>query len=151
MLAPTVLALLIAIAGHAGLRRAAPRLGSVSGFVLVGCLVGAALGVTLFDHWGWRREAWAGLAAYAFACELYIFLFTLVSSSVSVAFLYRLRSGGLPAADGKIMVERRLERMVSGGILEKTAAGYRHTARGARLLRTYRCFRTFFRRAAFAR
>jgi hypothetical protein len=151
MWAPSLLALLIAIAGHAGLRRIAPGLGSVSAFLLAGCVVGAALAAALFERWGLRMETWAALAAYAFACELYIFLFTLVGSSVSVAFLYRLRSGAPPAADGRAMVTRRLQRMVTSGILEKTDTGYRHTTRGARLLRAYRYFRAFFRREAYAR
>ena len=142
-------AFLTSVVGHALLRRVAPRAGSVSAFLLVGSVLGALLAFELLRQWGAALETVAGLASYAFACELYIFLFSSVSSSLSAAFLYRLRSGTLPP--DSTMVERRLARMVSSGILEKTAAGYRPTARGAKLLRAYRYCRRFFRRAAYAR
>jgi hypothetical protein len=147
----TLAAFVLAILGHAALRRAAPRVGSVGGFLLVGALMGAGLAGLLAQRDGLALHSWAALASYAFACELYIFLFSSVSSSVSASFLYRLRSGKPPAVSGTAMVARRLERMLSAGILEKTSSGYRATARGARLLRAYRSLRGFFKRPAYAR
>ena len=145
-------AFLAAIIGHAALRRAAPGVGSVTAFLMVGGLVGAGLAALLLRERGLTVESLAGLASYAFACELYIFLFCSISSSISASLLYRLRSGKIEdSLGGKAMVERRLARMVSSGILEPTAAGYRHTARGVRLLRAYRYLRDFFRREAYAR
>ena len=147
----SVAAFLTSILGHALLRRVAPRTGSVSAFLLAGSLVGALLACELLRQVGATVETFAGLASYAFACELYIFLFSSISSSLSAAYLYHLRSGTLPPGYGSAMVERRLARMVSSGILEKTTAGYRATARGAKLLRAYRYCRGFFRRAAYVR
>jgi hypothetical protein len=147
-------ALLAAIVGHAGLRRAAPRLGSVIGFLAMGSLIGAGLAVLLLLRWGWAVETWAVLACYAFACELYIFLFCSISSSISASLLYRLRLGAVCRADmeahrtGHAMVQRRLSRMVSARLLEPSEGGYRPTASGLRLAQAFRRMRIFFRRQA---
>jgi hypothetical protein len=141
-----------AVAGHASIRRALPRIGSLSGFVLVGCFLGAGLAVFLVHESRFTLETGAGLASYAFACELYIFLFGSVSSSISASILHQLRSSRLSSGDiedrfgGTAMVQRRLANLVSAGVLETTAEGYRHTVVGTRLLRAYRGFRSFFRR-----
>lgn len=145
-------ALAAAIAAHATLRRAAPHIGSLAGFLLVGSIGGTALAAFLLWEWRLGVESWAGVASYAFACELYIFLFSSITSSLSASILYRLRARALSALElqdnraGKAMVEGRLARMVSGGVLKQTVAGYALTTRGRMLLGAYRRGRSFFRR-----
>ncbi len=68
-------------------------------------------------------ELIAALLCYALACELYIFLYTMVSSSVTVSLLLRLRHG--PAdwqqldADysDETMVDGRLTKLVANGLI----------------------------------
>jgi len=142
---------LAAIFGHAALRRAAPGIGSLAGFLLVGGVAGLVLALLLLREWSFAMETWAGLSAYAFGCELYIFLFSSIGTSLSAANLYRLRRGARSAEEleerlaGKAMVDGRLQRMVSSRVLDLSDAGYRLTPRGATLLRAYRAGRRFFR------
>jgi hypothetical protein len=149
----SAVALAATIVVHAGVRRAAPRLGSFAVFFAVGGIVGLALLAFVWGRWGFGIESWAAAIAYAFACELHIFLFSSVSGSISASLLYQLRARGLSSADiedrfgGKAMVERRLSKMVSAGVLQRTASGYVHTEPGIRLLWIYRQVRTFFCRA----
>ena len=69
----------------------------------------------------------ACILAYGFACELYLFLFTMVSSSVSVKLLRTLWRGETNLADieeiydSTGMVSRRLERLRRVGLLENGA------------------------------
>ena len=65
----------VAIAGHAVLCRLPLRGNFVVKFLLVGGLLGVALGAHEVLSHGLAIEAWTALLLYAFACELYIFLF----------------------------------------------------------------------------
>lgn len=136
-----------AIAGHALLARLPTRGHSVARFVGVGGGVGLLFSLHLFVSAGATTATFAALAVYAFACELYIFLFTLVGSSIGVKLLLALRGGPLsserldalcaPAG----MVERRLERMRAVGLLDATDVV---SAKGRRLVRVFRALRQFF-------
>jgi len=127
-------------------------MGALGAFLLAGCAVGAGLAGFLLQRSGLTAESLAALSSYAFACELYIFLFSSISSSISASLLYGLRSGALSATElesrfgGAAMVERRLSRMLSTGILQRSATSYSLTARGIGLMRAYRGCRGFFRR-----
>jgi hypothetical protein len=147
---PTLAGLALAIVGHAALRRLAPSSNSLAAFVLVGGAVGMGVVTVEWLAWGATIESGAAIAAYAFGCELYIFLFSLINGSISAAVLHQLRTTTLSSAaiedqfGGKAMVERRLAKMVAAGLLEPAPSGYRHTERGARLLWIYRYVRRFF-------
>ena len=84
--------LAVAIAGHVALRHLAPSFSSLAAFMLVGGAVGVTLISITALVWGVSVESWAAIVAYAFACELYVFLFSLISSSVSAALLHQLRT-----------------------------------------------------------
>lgn len=93
----------------------------------------------------------AALAAYAFLCELYLFLFTMVMTSVSVRMLRLLLERDRThqeidaAYDSRAMVERRLERMRVGGLLEGDDARPRITPRAQRLVALFLAWKRFFR------
>jgi hypothetical protein len=149
----SLLALVIAIAGHAALRRVKPRLSSVVAFLLIGTMIGGGLVAYVLRRLGSTTDAWATIAAYAFACELYIFFFSAVSGSISAALLYELRRHSLTSPDiearfgGKAMVEHRLGKMAAAGLVSSADEGHRVTIQGQRLLWGYRIVRNFFWRA----
>ncbi len=142
---------LAAVAGHALLVRTRLPGNSVAKFLAAGCPLGLALAVYLLAFHGLSVGACAALAAYAFACELYIFLFTMVTSSVSVKLLLSLRAGDLSAAEidalygSTGMVARRVERLLAVGLLEPDGGSYRVSPRGRRLVRTFAVLKRFFR------
>ena len=145
------LALATAIAAHAALCRLPLRVNSVGRFFIAGGSIGVLLCVALLRSTGFTIEALAGIAAYAAACEVYLFLFTLVSGSISVSLATRLLKGPMSQAEieasigGRSMVERRIGRMIATGLLVRPADGsYTKTARGALLLWGYRWLRSFF-------
>src|SRR5260370_31126419 len=72
-----------------------PRGNPIVKFILVGCAGALALGCQLILQDGATVGTLAALLTYAFACELYLFLFALVASSVSARLLLLLRQGGL--------------------------------------------------------
>lgn len=88
----------------------------------------------------------AGIAAYAFACELYIFLFTFVTSSVSVSLLVgeaEEATAGV-SLDPDEMVRRRLQAMTEAGLLSRDQDRYHLTAKGHRIVAAFRVLRRFF-------
>jgi hypothetical protein len=150
ILAPAV-ALAIAIAAHSCLCRAELAINSVARFFVAGGIVGVGLSLFLVTEAGFSVETAAGIAAYAAACEIYVFLFTLVSGSISVSLATRLLNGPMSQAEieasigGRSMVELRIARMLATGLLVRRADGrFGKTARGALLLWGYRWLRRFF-------
>jgi hypothetical protein len=95
----------------------------------------------------------AGVLSYALACELYVFMFTLILSSVSAIWLRRLYRGSIEvsalaeAYSPTWMVDTRLERLADNEFLARTGDGYRVTERGLKMLQTFRRLRHFFRHA----
>ena len=95
-------------------------------------------------------EAAAAVLLYALACELYIFLFSMVSSSISVSLLLALQGHREAAADLQAlypkagMVSRRLEKLASSGLLVKIDGCYEIDDKGRRLIAVFRQMRKFF-------
>src|SRR6266508_4072076 len=83
------------VAGHALLCRLPLSGNPVLKFVCVGAVVGLGMAAHAFMQFGLAPETWTALIVYAFACELYVFLFTMVSSSVSASLLLTLKGGSL--------------------------------------------------------
>jgi hypothetical protein len=145
-------AFVVAILGHAGLSRwTRLRLNMVGRFVVVGAPVG--LGLLLILVWQGRLgiELLAGLLAYALICELYIFVFTMISSSVSVSLLLKLRQG---RADRRqldteysdaAMVDGRLTKLQANGLIAAVPDGYAVTPRGDGLVASFERLQRFFR------
>jgi hypothetical protein len=127
----------------------------VTRFMLVGGMVGCVMVACLTRTYGLSVEFWAGMLVYAFACELYIFLGTLVDGSVSVSLLLALRRGSSSRAEldrlssGRAMVASRLEKLCASGLLGRAADSYSVTRRAHWLLLLFRALRFFFHRRTF--
>jgi hypothetical protein len=151
-LASVLFALIAAVTGQFLVARFQIMRGFVARFLLVGGTVGCVIAACLTWTYGLRVEFWAGMLVYAFACELYIFLGTLVDSSVSVSLLLRLRHGSSSRAEldrvssGRAMVASRLEKLYGNGLLGRAGDGYTVTRRARWLLRLFRALRFFFHR-----
>jgi hypothetical protein len=146
-----VAAVIAAVAAHVGLVRLPWPGNAVTKFLAVGALVGVSVVVYQAHELGISREAVATVLLYAFLCELYIFLFTLVMGSISASLLIRLRGGPLTeleidrAYSDTLMVDNRLRRLHAARLLERAGTGYRVTARGARLVEIFGWLGRFFR------
>ena len=143
----------VAVAGHAVLCRTRFVGNIVTKFLAVGGLLGVALiGHNVFVQ-GLGVETWPAVLAYGFGCELYIFLFTLVGSSVSASLLLTLGTGTLPQTEidklysNTYMVERRIDNLLAAGLLGVTRSGYLVTAKGQSLLAVFRTLHRFFKHA----
>jgi len=125
--------------------------------VLVGGLIGLVLTAYLVASYGLTVRTLAGVVTFALACELYVFCFTLILSSVSAIWLRRLYRGSIEtealaeAYSPAWMVDTRLERLADNGFLAREAGGYRLTEKGRGLMRTFGRLRALFNHAPRAR
>ena len=119
-------------------------------FLLVGVPIGGALIIFSFADLGASSPAFAAIVLYALLCELYIFCFTLVLSSVSATMLIMLRRGAVDASalagayDPRGMVKLRLDRLIKNGFIAREAERLVVTPRGMQLHRTFSALRGFF-------
>jgi hypothetical protein len=141
---------ILAVAVHAACVRVRWGGNAVSKFFLVGALFGLPLvGRAISTDTG-SLASWSAVLAYAFACELYVFLFTFVGSSISARLLLELGKGKLSTKaieainDSEGMVGRRLERLRAVGLLSRARDSYRVSERGRRLVYTFRVLQRFF-------
>jgi len=130
--------------------RIALRVDVVRRFLLVGIPLGGGLVVLSIGNAGFTSHALASVLLYAFLCELYLFCFTLVLSSVSVTLLIMLRRGPLAepalkiAYDPQEMVELRLKRLIKQGFIVQQGERTAVTAAGLRLDRAFGALQRFF-------
>jgi len=133
---------------HALVVRVPIRGDSVRKFVAVGGLIAVLLGLHALVGFVSLRAGIAALVAYAFACELYLFLFTLAGSSVSVRLLRLLNDGPRRRTEMEAvlappkMVEERIARMKAVGLIEANGAV---SPRGRRLVARFLAWKRFFR------
>jgi hypothetical protein len=149
-----MLAFVVALLLHAVVCRLSDRPSAVVKLVLVGGVIGLALAGWLVVTYGlWSVPTLAGLVTYALACELYIFCFTLIITSVSAIWLRRLHRGSIDtealaeAYSPAWMVDSRLERLAANDFVARTDAGYRLTEKGRNLMRTFERLRRLFNHA----
>lgn len=146
-----LLSLIVAVTGHALACRMPVAGNIVTKFLRIGGLTGLFLGGFEILRHGLSLETWAALLLYGFACELYIFLFTLVSNSVSTSILIALRAGHLTRAEVDrrysvaYMVNMRMEMLLADGFLRRDPAGYALTPRARVVLYFFKRARRFFR------
>ncbi len=147
----------LAIAGHALLCRIPLRADFVVKAILCGLPVGVVLcGVTL-SRFGLTIPMAATLLLYAFLFELYVFCFTLVSTSVSVSILLKLAGRGLTLEEvesrysDKAMLDGRFGKLISSGFLSSRDGGYAVTSKARLVLAGFRTMRFFFRHPSAAR
>ena len=145
--------LALAVLLHGIAMRLPLRGDTVLRFLMVGAPIGAAL-VLWALHSGLTSASVAAVMLYAFLCELYIFFFTLVIGSVSVATLAALREREvtedefLHRTDTTAMVQVRLARLVKNGFIVRNDDRYALTQKGARVHRAFTRLRWFFRHNA---
>jgi hypothetical protein len=149
-LAGALSALVAAVAGQFIVARLEIGGSFLARFLLVGGGVGLAMAGSLVGGYGLGVEFWAALFVYAFACELYVFLITLIDSSISASLLLLLRSSSSSRAEidrlssSRAMVASRLQKLCMSGLLARAAGSYALTRRGQRLLILFRALRSFF-------
>ena len=136
---------------HAGLCRLPLKRNILTKFLLAGVPAGILL-------IGWERTAkeaslsvWAAVALYAFLCELYIFIFASIQTSVSLGLLMVLGGKRMTAReiDGRFsgagMIRMRLDGLVREGFLTEISKGhYVLTAKGRKFARVFRFCQHFF-------
>jgi len=137
---------------HVVAMRSVQHAGAVSAFVTIGGTVGILLIAYCATSYGLTSAALATIVAYAFACELYVFLFTLVGNSVSFGLLTRLARHPLKPADiagfyrTEAMIARRFEQLERGNLITAGPSGVRLTKRGERLVQIFSLLHAAFRR-----
>ncbi len=140
-----------AVVAHAITCRLPMRTDFVAKSVLVGVPIGLALGIWLFGRYHFGIETCAALLMYGFMMELYIFCFTLVSTSVSVSILLAVFERPLETAEiderysDSSMVEGRMEKLLRAGFLARGSGGFRVTGKARVVLFCFRTLRFFFR------
>jgi hypothetical protein len=148
----SVAAFVTSILVHAAAVRLLPRAGAVPAFVAVGGVIGVALISYCALSYGLAPPTLAATLAYAFACELYIFLFTLVGNSVSFGLLTKLASHPLRPDQiaafyrAEAMITRRFEQLESSDFITTRANGVKLTARGKRVVRIFSLLHAVFGR-----
>jgi hypothetical protein len=150
-LVSSVIAFAAAVVLHAGLVRVVGSANKVVAFLATGGLVGLALGgYELAAGTHTTLEMLAALLIYALACELYIFVFTLVASSVSVAVVLALDREPLSEDalehrySGHAMVEARVGGLITAGCLERRDGLCVVTRRGRTLALIFERLRRVF-------
>lgn len=147
----------VTVALHALATRVSLSLSSVARYVVVASLAGLGLGAHAALLYGPSTPAVAALLLFALAGELYLFLFTLTTSSISSTILLTLRSGALDedALDARYtatyMVDARLAKLETNGFLDREGDRFMLTARGRSVVASFRRLRRLFFREDPAR
>lgn len=139
-----------AIALHALACRALWAGNRVIRFLIMGGSVGFILIGALYCQYGWSSQLLAGTIAYAFFCELYLFLFASTLTSISANLLLTLSRRGMTQEeidrlyDSSAMVKLRIERMISTGLIVESESGVLLAPKGRLLLGLLQNLRRFF-------
>jgi len=147
----TLLFFMAGVAGHALLCRLPMRIDFVAKSILVGAPLGLLHGVVQWMLEGLCLRMIAAVIGYGFLFELYIFFFTLVSTSVSVYLLLKLDGRGLSASEieelysSRSMVDGRFEKLIRVGFLTESGDAYRVTSKARLVLAAFRTIRFFFK------
>jgi len=138
-----------AVIGHALWRRSFPGRTAAFAFIVwsaIGAGVVASIEAARYD----LTSALAALLVYGFACELYLFVFTLSSHSVSSRLLAVLGNGPRRTVDlerlcdPEQMVQARKTQMLQTGLLAEAPTEYRVTDKGQRVLAAFERLHQFF-------
>jgi len=141
---------ILAVLLHGLVMRVPMRMDSVRRFLLVGAPLGLVLVVFAVSRFGFTLPSFAAILLYALLCELYMFCFTLVISSVSVTMLIMLRQGPIENAklaltyDPHEMVQLRVGRLLNAGFIERSDDRLSVAAKGLKLHRMFTKLRRFF-------
>jgi hypothetical protein len=149
LLVPSV-AILIAILLHAAACRLPLAFGSVVRFLMIGSICGLAAIVVMVTEYGLTADVVGATLAFAFAAELYLFLFTMMLASVSANILALLSQGPASATDinniygDRAMAALRIERLLATGLAQERDGVISLTPRGHAIARLFAELRTAF-------
>jgi hypothetical protein len=148
----SLLGFALSLALHAVATRLRPRSNRVLNYAVVALVASLVLALAVFERYGPDVRAWAALSVYALSGELYVFLFTMVGSSVTARLLITLRQRDMTREEIDAvfptsgMVEDRLQNLLQHGFIRADATStYALTSRGWLLANTFRPLRRFFR------
>lgn len=145
----TLSAFAFAVLLHALLTRIPLKGNSLLIFLSAGGVVGFSLALALLRNEGPSVTMLAGITLYAFLCELYIFSFTFVISSLSVAILLALaRNHGIERmreASGDEMTQRRIQRLTLTGLITNHHGMLRPSSKGRLVSSLLRVCRRIFK------
>ncbi len=150
MILSALAAFVLAVVLHGLVMRAPMRMDSVRRFLLVGVPLGLVLVAYVLVCFGTGLHGFAVILLYALLCELYLFCFTLVLSSVSATMLIMLRNGPVATRaliavyDPDKMVQLRLDRLLQNGFLEREKGRLTVTVQGMKYHRAFKVLRGFF-------
>lgn len=146
-LALGALAFLASVGLHAFVRRLRPTNNTVLVYSCMATLLFLCLGFSLWATHSSTVAALAALAAYAFSCELYVFLITFIVGSVSIARLLEVAKLG-PSKHSVVSPEKMLATRLDGltaCYLIRRQNGLTTLSRGGRLVvALYLGLRSFF-------
>jgi hypothetical protein len=150
--APSLAAFAFAVIVHAAWARSSARINPIAAFCASGLVLGLMLAAWLLRQYGLSIAMAADLSLYAFLCELYIFLFTFVISSLSIEILMQLRPGAkrrtTASAAGSDLTNGRLLALETNGFLVSRNGMPTLTRKGKSAVAAYRALRGFFRHDA---
>jgi hypothetical protein len=141
---------IVAVLAHAHWARSGGSMTITARFISIAAPVGAGLSILVVVMFGATDAAVGAILLYAVACELYIFLFTLVANGVAVSLLLRLSKRAMSSEDidraynTRAMVERRVSQMIDAGLLLEKDELLVATFRGRRLAHLYQFGRRAF-------
>jgi hypothetical protein len=122
----------------------------VIGFLLIGFIVGAFLSIYMILISGFNFAYIVSILLYGFFCEFYIFLFTMVGSSVSASLLISLLKDNIKEIDieniskTKKMLRSRIQVLVKTGLLIQKTDCYSLSTKGYFLNKIFLFLRHFF-------
>jgi hypothetical protein len=143
-------AILIAILLHVVACRLPLRFGSVLRFVMIGSICGLVAVIVMVAEYGLTADVAGATLVFAFAAELYLFLFTMTLGSVSANILALLsRTPASPVEidnlyDDRLMAALRVERLLATGLAQEHDGIISLTPKGELISRLFAVLRTAF-------
>jgi hypothetical protein len=148
-LAYVLLAFFASVLGQMLLLRLRLLGNSFYAFLITGIAIGLGLMPLLFNFYS-ANIALSGTLLYAFLCELFIFSFTFIYSSVSANLLMRLGHRPMGRAeidslyDDRDMTRQRIDGLIHSALVEEAEMTLRITAKGKVLARVFDNARRLF-------
>ena len=146
---------LLAVIAHAILIRIFPLTGRLVLFIISGSLLGLGLvALIVTEYRFFSVQLFSAISMYSFLCELYIFLFSSLLSSISMNILSMLYGHRKESIDitkiysGEKMVSIRLERLTKLGMLKEEKQNHSITEKGIRFLHYMEKLQHYFKNKA---
>ena len=146
---------LLTVIAHAILVRTFPSAGKLALFIISGFLLGLLLITVITTKYSFFSiQLFSAVITYSFLCELYIFLFSSLLSSISMNILSMLYAHRKESIDitkiytGEKMVSNRLARLTKLGMLTEEKQNYLITEKGIGFLHSMQKLQSYFKNKA---